>query len=165
MSAGYIGTVGVGDLNVHHKHWLKFSANVSVEGTRLFRFCKENGFRQLVKEPTHEAGHLLDLGLTDMAEIERARVLPRVADHNIVRFVMHLCVIPQAQQGRRVYEYKRAPWKRICEELGDRDWSWIRSSDVDLATERFTRAILEVIEALVPSKLIFSKAAVHPLYN
>ena len=100
-----------------------------------------------------------------MAEIERARVLPRVADHNIVRFVMHLCVIPQAQQGRRVHEYKRAPWKRICEELGDLDWSWIRSSDVDLATESFTRAILEVIEALVPSKLIFSKAAVHPWYN
>ena len=150
---------------MHHKHWLKFSANVSVEGTRLFRFCKENGFRQLVKEPTHEAGHLLDVVLTDMAEIERARVLPRVADHNIVRFVMHLCVIPQAQQGRRVYEYKRAPWKRICEELGDRDWSWIRSSDVDLATERFTRETPEVIEAPVPSKLIFGRAAVHPWYN
>ena len=54
-------------------------------------------------------------------------------------------------EGRRVYEYKRAPWKRICEELGDWDWSWIRSSDVDVATGCFTRAILEVIEALVPS--------------
>ena len=139
MSAGYIGTVVVGDLDVHHKHWLEFYANVSVEVTRLLRFCEANGFRELVKEPTHEAGHLLDLGLTDMAEIERARVLPRVADHNIVRFVMNLSVIPQAQQVRRVYEYKRSPWKRICEELGDRDWSWIRFSDVDLATERFMR--------------------------
>ena len=126
LNAGYIGIIVVGDLNLHHKHLLIFSANVCVEGTRLFRFCQENGFRQLVKEATHEAGHLLDLGLTDMVEIERARVLPRVADHNIVRFVMNLSALPQAQRGRRVYEYNRAPWQRICEELGDRDWSWIR---------------------------------------
>ena len=34
------------------------------------KFCPENGFRQLVKAPTHKDGHLLDLGLTDMAEVE-----------------------------------------------------------------------------------------------
>ena len=35
LSAGYLGTLIVGDLNVHHLHWLKFSSSVSVEGTCL----------------------------------------------------------------------------------------------------------------------------------
>ena len=54
LSTGFIGTLVVGDFNVHHTHWLKFSASVSVEGTRLLKFCREHGFRQLVKAPTHK---------------------------------------------------------------------------------------------------------------
>ena len=37
LSTGFIGTLVVGDLNVHHTHWLKFSASVSVEGTATIR--------------------------------------------------------------------------------------------------------------------------------
>ena len=89
LSVGFLGTLVVGDINVHHTQWLKFSHSVSVEGSRLFGFCWENGFRQMVKQPTHKDGHLLDLGITDMIEVESATVLPRVADHNVIRFVMN----------------------------------------------------------------------------
>ena len=116
MSVGFIGTLIVGDLNVHHTHWLKFSSHVSVEGTRLLRFCRENGFRQVVKAPTHEAGHLLDLGLTDMAEVETARVLPKIADHNIVRFVLNLGVpahAPRSDEFTSISEHLGKLYVRI----------------------------------------------------
>ena len=49
LSIGFIGTLVVGVLDVHHTHWLKVSASVPVESIRLYEFCLENGFRQLVK--------------------------------------------------------------------------------------------------------------------
>ena len=39
----FIGTILVGDLNLHHTHWLKFSSCVSVEGTSMYRFCCDYG--------------------------------------------------------------------------------------------------------------------------
>ena len=165
LSPGYLGTFVVGDINVHHSHWLKFSSSVSMEGTRLYRFCQDNGFRQLVKEPTHEAGHLLDLGLTDLVEVESASVLPKIADHNVVRFVMKLSVPAEAPRSRTVFDYQKAPWQQICDEIRSLDWSWINECDVDAATVRFTDDLLRILDANVPSKTICDRAALHPWYN
>ena len=117
MSADYVDTLLVGDLNVHHAHLLKVSSSVSLEGSRLFKFCTENDFRQLVKEPTHKVGQLLHFGLTDIVEIETAKV----ADHNVIRFIINLSVLPHAQRSRRVDEYKQTAWIRICEDFANRD--------------------------------------------
>ena len=48
LSRSCIGTIMVGDINVHHAHWLRHSSGVTVEGSALYRFCCDNGFRQLV---------------------------------------------------------------------------------------------------------------------
>ncbi len=165
LSQGYLGCLVVGDLNVHHTHWLKFSDSVSVEGTRLFRFCQENGFRQLVKEPTHEAGHVLDLGLTDLGEVEPAQVLPRVADHNVVRFVLKLAVPVERPRSRQVFDYKKAPWAQICTKSSALDLSFIDNADVDTAVLQFTELVLRILDDNIPSKTIFDKVAVHPWYN
>ena len=165
LSSGFLGTLVVGDLNVHHLHWLKFSSSVSVEGTRLFRFCLDNGFRQLVKEPTHDAGHLLDLGLTDLAEVDRAQVLPKLADHHVVRFALRLSVPESVPRGRTVLDFQKAPWQHICSELASTDWLWICSSEADAATERFTADVLRILHSNIPTKEVFDRVAAHPWFN
>ena len=40
----YLGTVLVGDLNVHSKRWLKFSTGETPEGTALQELCADFGF-------------------------------------------------------------------------------------------------------------------------
>ena len=52
LSASYVASILVGDLNVHHKRWLRFSSGVSVEGTALFRFSMATGLKHHVKAPT-----------------------------------------------------------------------------------------------------------------
>ena len=47
-----LGTVIVGDINVHHIGWLRYSARNSCEGAALHTFCDAYGLRQLVREPT-----------------------------------------------------------------------------------------------------------------
>ena len=64
LSTNHIATIIIGDLNVHHKRWLKHSSSVSVEGTSLFRFCLAQGLKQHVKQPTRD-DDLLDLVISD----------------------------------------------------------------------------------------------------
>ena len=54
-----------GDLNIHHKKWLRFSNGNSHAGDLLLYICNEFDFHQCVREPTRPAfGYLLDLVLT-----------------------------------------------------------------------------------------------------
>ena len=47
-----IGTVILGDLNIHHKKWLHHSSENSTDGEILQTFCQSFGFSQMVNGPT-----------------------------------------------------------------------------------------------------------------
>ena len=49
-----IGTVVIGDINIHHRKWLIKSARNSSEGEELLRFCTDFGMQQLVRDATRE---------------------------------------------------------------------------------------------------------------
>eukprot|EP00969_Alexandrium_andersonii_P044695 1961025-Alexandrium_andersonii.AAC.1 len=63
--------------------WLKFSSHTSLEGRSLQQWCSPLGFVECVRQPTREL-HLLDLVLSDCAEILEVSVLPELADHRLV---------------------------------------------------------------------------------
>ena len=48
------GALLVGDMNVHHKRWLRFSNDNTPVGSELKMLCDFHGFSQLVREPTRE---------------------------------------------------------------------------------------------------------------
>ena len=79
LSTDALGTIVVGDLNVHHIRWLRFSSRNSAEGELLRDICDSVGLRQLVREPTR-GDNLLDLALTDVDEV-RCKVVSKIADH------------------------------------------------------------------------------------
>ena len=83
LSHGTIGTVVVGDLNIHHTRWLKCSNANTPEGTRLMRFCHLHNLSQMVKHPTR-GEYLLDLVLTDLPQLITTAVTAPITDHNIV---------------------------------------------------------------------------------
>eukprot|EP00959_Pyramimonas_sp_CCMP1952_P124120 2595394-Pyramimonas_sp.AAC.1 len=68
-------------MNVHRKHWLRFSSHVSPEGTALKNWCAERGFRECIRAPTR-GPHLLDLFLSDVPDLITTKVLTEVADHS-----------------------------------------------------------------------------------
>ena len=102
-----LGTLCVGDLNVHSQQWLRFSNRESAEGKQLREVCSICRFEQVVREPTREA-HLLDLVLTDLHGIV-ADVLPEVADHRLVLAKMRLRVPEVGQQTGTSWRVKLAP--------------------------------------------------------
>ena len=75
----------MGDLNVHEASWLKFSDGTSVEGRELHEFCRERGLDERVRARTR-GNNLLDLVLTDLGSLVKARVVPGISDHDVLLF-------------------------------------------------------------------------------
>ena len=159
----FVGTILVGDLNLHHTHWLRYSSHVSVEGTTMFRFCRDHGFKQYVKKATRE-NHLLDLFISDLDEVSSTHVLPRIADHHVVRGVLRLQVPCDAPRRREVWVYKFADWSNLRETLVTIDWSFIDVLSVDDATEQFTNSLLEAMRAFIPTTVV-EEGSSHPWLN
>ena len=60
-----LGIVVMGDCNVHHIRWPRYSNGTSADGSILKRICDDFGMKQLVDLPTR-GPYLLDLVLTDL---------------------------------------------------------------------------------------------------
>jgi len=55
-----VGTVILGDLNVHNAAWLRFSSGLNTAGRLLQQWSSDHGFSQMVRAPTR-GPNLLDL--------------------------------------------------------------------------------------------------------
>ena len=85
-----VGSVVLGELNGHHRRWLKFSNRNSWEGEELCSICKEIGLTQLIREPTR-GEHLLDFVLSSVP-VMQTEVFPTIADHKPVMATLKLSV-------------------------------------------------------------------------
>ena len=85
LSESVIGTIIIGDLNIHHKRWLRYSSSNSVEGSTLLEFCLQHGFKQMIKTPTRD-NHLLDLVITDLPDDVVAHVHGQIADYSTIKY-------------------------------------------------------------------------------
>ena len=75
-AANAVGCVVLGDLNVHHRKWLKYSNRNSLEGQELCAFCKELGLNWSVSPPARPGA----FWLPDV----KAGVVPLIANHKPV---------------------------------------------------------------------------------
>ena len=120
-SQSVIGTIILGDLNVHHKNWLTHSNSVTPEGRTLFEFCSTAGFEERVGKPTRD-GHLLDLVLTDLHTDVRCSVLPKLADHSTILAQVKLGIPTVVEVPRECWQWQRADWKGMREKFSEVNW-------------------------------------------
>ena len=88
LAVDTIGTLVVGDLNVHHERWLRHSNGTTAEGRALFTKSADYGLEQFVKEPKRQ-GNLLDLCLSGLPKVECV-VLPKIADRSVTQACLSL---------------------------------------------------------------------------
>ena len=155
-----VGTIIIGDLNVHLKRWLRYSARNSSEGELLLLFCNEFGLRQIVKEPTRDE-HLLDLILTDMADIS-CEVGPKIADHNYIVATTGVEAPETQVMERSVWDYKKADWVLFQESIEEYDWSFLLEMDTSAGAERLTEVILQLANEAIGKRLLKEKKSTHP---
>ena len=100
LSDGYIGVVLMGDMNIHHRKWLRYSNGNTGVGESLWHLCQEYGLLQRVSQPTRKE-YLLDLVLSDLDV--KVSVVPGITDHDIVQTVIPLSQSTQITAERKVW--------------------------------------------------------------
>ena len=138
----------VGDFNCHYSEWLG-SRITDAHGVAAFDFATVADCSQLVNEPTHRAGGVLDLILTNVPDLCNVHVHGNVgwSDHASLGVALNLSpVVAGFDVARRVPLKSRVSWNAVCEALSGINWRSIFRSptmvhdldrDVSGITERF----------------------------
>jgi len=162
------GVFIAGDLNIHHKKWLRFSSEDTAIGSDLKAVVDHFGMVQLVREPTRQAisgkEYLLDLALTDINGCS-AKVLPRIADHKGILAKLPLPEVLESEVEREVWILARADWKALIKELLAFDWSALAKGSAEDSFNYFLDVLWLHLVKHIPRQRIKSKKSSHPWLN
>ena len=157
------GVVLVGDLNIHHKRWLRYSSEDTRIGSEMKAFCDFHGLLQLVKEPTRKE-YLLDLAITDIPG-STATVCTYIADHKGVRLNLPIAEVKEVAIKRTVWMIKDADWQALEKELSEIDWEPLKKGTAEDAVMFFMDILWTLLIKHIPRKQIQCKRSSHPWLN
>ena len=119
---------------------------------------ENNCLSQLVKEPTHYLGNILDILLTDKPGIIYSLKIGDhkenvTSDHFTINFhVLTTLITKKAKhKKRKIYNCKKADWKAINEEFAKTDWnSILDGKNAHCAWRDFKFKLFAVIDQYIP---------------
>ena len=114
----------VGDFYCHHSEWLG-SRITDAHGVAAFDFATVTDCSQLVNGPTHRAGGVLDLVLTNVPDLCNVHVHGNVgrSDHALLGVALNLSpAVAGFDVARRVPLKSRVNWNAVCEALSGLNW-------------------------------------------
>ena len=161
LGEDFVGIHCCGDLNIHHRKWLRFSRADTSLGDKLKCICDEFALHQYVREPTR-GPYLLDLVLSDLVAHLEVDLLPEIADHKVTRNRIHICVRRSSETSRNIWHYSKANWTGLKTSFRETDWNTVLQGDLDEAVERFTNVILEKAREFIPHGVLKHRKSTHP---
>jgi len=163
LSEDVMGTLLLGDVNVHHQQWLKHSRETTACGKRMRLAAAQMGLKQIVKQPTR-GNYLLDLVFTDVQGVT-TRVLPKIADHNVVEVSAPLPVPDQEVVLREGWKFNSADWERLNADLEEETWETLSDMTADDAAVHISDKILALAERSIKKTIIQERKSTHPWLN
>ena len=151
----------VGDFNLSKTSWPEGSSTCNNENGFLGAF-NDLGLKQMVSESTHEDGNTLDLLLCNCPEIiSEVNVLSKNticnSDHFGIKFKVKLFCKRLKGQKRKIYNFKKADFKAINNELRKFHWDNIlKPYDVNIGVENFQSIFISVCDKYIPKITIRS---------
>ena len=140
----------VGDFNCHHSEWLG-SRITDAHGVADFDFATVADCSQLVNGPTHRAGGVLDLVLTNVPDLCNVHVHGNVgrSDHASLGVALNLSpAVAGFDVARRVPLKSRDNWNAVCEALSGLNWRSVFRSPT--MVRDFNREVSGIMERFVP---------------
>lgn len=145
----------IGDFNMRHTDWHNYHSPNSTEQLFLNTFS-DLGLSQLVDRTTHIKGNLLDIMLTNNTHIITGlKVIDDSllcnSDHFPISFSIKANMRRKKPPKREIYNFKRANWDAINNELRLTDWnSKLCSRDVERAWHSFKQCLLSSADRHIP---------------
>ena len=155
MRRGISNICLVGDFNLGHTHWPSFHSSDSVEESFLNTFS-DLGFMQMVSQPTHYKGNTLDIVLTNNQQFITnitvdSNYLICKSDHYPILFNVFSNVKRKKAVKREIFNFKRANWTAINNELRHTDWNTLLTvGDIDVAWNRFKNRLFDCYNRHIP---------------
>ena len=149
----------VGDLNLPHACWENSSSPLQVEQNFIDTF-NDLSLKQLVTVPTHIKGNILDYILTDKPELVTNLFVddkhcPCGSDHFPIFFKLGLNTKRKRPSKRKIFNFKRADWARINEELSLKDWEHLfRNRSATESWKIFKQNLLCACDKHIPKIVI-----------
>ena len=157
-----VGVILVGDINIHHKRWLKHSHSNTEFGERLWEICRDVGLKQIVAKPTR-GEYLLDLVFTDAPELCKVEVLPEISDHRVVSLDIEVVVSYAEPVQRTVWNMRDANWENLRRDISRIKWrDLLDDLDPEASVQRFCSVLQDCCCNNIPPKAITAKTASHP---
>ena len=155
----------LGDFNLNKTKWPDGQSTCGIE-SRFINLFSNLGFDQLMNEPTHKYGNILDLLLcnrTDM--VDNVSVLPRNTICNSVHFGIKFTLKFDCKRlrapKRKIYNLKKADFKSINAELLAVPWDDIlRRGDPNFSLEKFESIFSHICDRFIPK--VTAKSSFQP---
>ena len=160
-SKSYLKHILVGDINLNKTSWPEGTSTCENEVGYLNIF-KDFGFKQLISEPTHIAGKTLDLLLCNCPElVSDVKVLPKdlicSSDHHGIIFKVKLNHKRLKSQKRKIFNFKKADFKSINNELMRIKWdAFLYSCEINTALTHFESIFNSLCDKYIPKVTIKS---------
>ena len=155
------GIIIAGDLNIHHRKWLRFSNGDTPVGQDMKMVCDNFGLLQMVKEPTR-GEYLLDLFISDIHC--KVGVGSSIADHKPIIATIPLPEPSSTVITRDVWILQKANWSALEKDLKGIDWRALGRGTAEDALHFFME-VFNCLQKHVPYKTIRQERKSHPWLN
>jgi len=151
----------IGDFNLSKVSWFTMSSSSLVEQAFVDSF-NQLGLKQVISNPTHLKGNLLDILLTNFdSAINNLAVKDQdsvcKSDHFPVTFDIKCNVKRKKSSKRQVYNFKRADWDNLNADLMRVNWNMLfRNNDVDQCWNVTKYALFGLVNKHIPKVTIKS---------
>ena len=162
--ANSVGSITIGDFNIHHRKWLRFSSKNTEEGEVLQQFCFQNNLRQHVTQPTR-SDHLLDLVVSDLEPAPKTEIYSKIADHQSVLSRFFFPTPTSKPISRVVWDIKRADWGALLNDFDEIDWRIALPLDANSVAKALESTILSAMHRHIPRTRITEQKSTHPWLN
>ena len=145
----------VGDMNLESVNWHTNSSNNNLQSSYVSLFA-DIGVSQLIFEPTHRSGNILDILLSDTPDlVDNIAVHPHgcftYSDHSPLTFGIRTFIKRQIARKRCIYNFKKADWKSLNIDLSRVDWHFILdNSEPDIGWDIFKNKFASLCDKHIP---------------
>ena len=145
----------VGDLNLESVDWHRNTASNNTHTQYINLLC-DLGLSQLILHPTHRSGNTLDILLSDSSHlVQNLEVMPIGAhinlDHSPLKFLIHTHIKRNKISKRTIYNYKRANYTALNNDLNRNDWNYLLdSTEVGLGWSIFKTKLTTLCDKHIP---------------
>ena len=89
----------------------------------------------------------------------------RYSDHYGTFIYFKADFVSRAPFKRRVWNYKEANFTLLNEKILTTDWTFISNTDIDTATEEFTKTLITLAQSCIPTRFVTIRPNDKPWYN